>query len=367
MLFMLRMSWLGDSSNARYRQRSPRRQVSSAKMRRQAGLAGAGGTRDQDRGAAVEALAAQHLVEARDAGRDALAADFVVEAEAGERQDREAVLVDEERILVGAVRRAAVLDDAQPARRDLVDDAVVEEDHAVGHVLLQPLARERTVALLAGDDGGDAPVLQPAEQPPQLRAQYARGCRSRRTALSIVSSTTRFAPTESIARPRRRNRPSRSNSPVSSISVRSTWMWSTATLPSATSLSRSKPSERTFSASSRAGLLEGDEHAGLAVLRRAAHQELHRQQRLAAAGAAAYKGWSSLGKTTQGDLIETLDAGGRFGKRTDLAARRALKLHLSVRSVRRSAMGVAAMLQRSPSVVCSRNRDMWRRAVRIRR
>jgi KaiC/GvpD/RAD55 family RecA-like ATPase len=39
---------------------------------------------------------------------------------------------------------------------------------------------------------------------------------------SMVSSTTRLAPTESIARPRRRNRPSRSNSPVSWISLRST-------------------------------------------------------------------------------------------------------------------------------------------------
>ena len=74
-------------------------------------------------------------------------------------------------ILVGAVDGAAVLDDAQPAGRELLGDAVVEHDDAVGDVLLQALAGERAVAALAGDDGGDALVLEPAEQPPQLRAQ----------------------------------------------------------------------------------------------------------------------------------------------------------------------------------------------------
>ena len=65
----------------------------------------------------------------------------------------------------------AVLDDAQPPRRDLLGDAVVEQDHAVGDVLLQALAGQRPVAALAGDDGGDALVLEPAEQPAQLGAQ----------------------------------------------------------------------------------------------------------------------------------------------------------------------------------------------------
>ena len=67
--------------------------------------------------------------------------------------------------------RAAVLDHAQPPGRDLVVDAVVEQDHAVGDVLLQALPGQRPVAALAGDDGRDPLVLQPAEQPPQLGAQ----------------------------------------------------------------------------------------------------------------------------------------------------------------------------------------------------
>ena len=61
-------------------------------------------------------------------------------------------LVDQERILVGAVRGAAVLDDAQAAGRDLLVDPVVEQDHAVGDVFLEAVAGERAVAPLAGDD-----------------------------------------------------------------------------------------------------------------------------------------------------------------------------------------------------------------------
>src|SRR5581483_12177720 len=86
-------------------------------------------------------------------------------------QHAEPVAIDEERILVGPVARAAVLDDAEPARRDLFDDGMVEEDDAVRDVLLEALARELSVAALRGDDGGDALVLQPAEEPPQLAPQ----------------------------------------------------------------------------------------------------------------------------------------------------------------------------------------------------
>ncbi len=220
---MLRMIWLGDSSKAKYRHRSPRAQAAAAKCAARLRLAGAGGARDQHAAAAKVARAAEHVVEPGDAGRDALVAGRVLQAERGDRQHRDAVLVDQERVLVGAVRRAAVLDDAQPARRDLLVDAVVEQDHAVGDVFLQALAGQRAgSAALAGDDGGDALVLQPAEQAPQLGAQHAPGSAARRTAISMVSSTTRLAPMRSMAWPRRMNRPSRSYSPVSSISLRST-------------------------------------------------------------------------------------------------------------------------------------------------
>src|SRR4051812_23359787 len=67
--------------------------------------------------------------------------------------------------------RSPVLDDAEPPRRQLLFDAMVEQDHAVGHVFLETLARERSVSALCGDHRRDAAVLQPAEQPAQLGAQ----------------------------------------------------------------------------------------------------------------------------------------------------------------------------------------------------
>ena len=70
--------------------------------------------------------------------------------------------------------------------------------------------------------------------------------------LSIVSSTTRLAPTASMAWPRRTNSPSRSYSPVSSISARSTRTKSTSSFFWAERRSRSKPSDATFWASSSA-------------------------------------------------------------------------------------------------------------------
>jgi hypothetical protein len=66
---------------------------------------------------------------------------------------------------------AAVLDHAQAARRDLIVDAVVEQDHRIRDVLLESLPGQGAIATLARDDGGDALVLQPPEQPSQLRPE----------------------------------------------------------------------------------------------------------------------------------------------------------------------------------------------------
>ncbi len=62
---------------------------------------------------------------------------------------------------------------------------------------------------------------------------------------SIVSRTMRFAPTEAIACSRRMNNPSRSYSPLSSISLRSMCTWSTASFFCWMSDGRSNPREAT--------------------------------------------------------------------------------------------------------------------------
>jgi len=99
---------------------------------------------------------------------------------------------------------------------------VVEEDDAVGDILLEAVAGERAVAALGGDDSGEAAVFQPAEKTAQLGAQD-RLFGSEEKSVSRVSSTIRFAPIVSTASARRMNSPSRSYSPVSVISLRSTW------------------------------------------------------------------------------------------------------------------------------------------------
>ncbi len=92
------------------------------------------------------------------------------------------VVADQEGKFVGAVQRAAVFDHPQVPRGDLVVDPVVEQDDAVGHVFLQPVAGELLAAALGRDDGGDALVLEPAEEPAQLGAQNGFVAAGRRTA-----------------------------------------------------------------------------------------------------------------------------------------------------------------------------------------
>ena len=98
-----------------------------------------------------------------------------------DRQDRHAGLADEERVLVGPVQRAAVLEDAQPSGRGLLGHPVVEHDHAVRDVLLDAVAGEGAVAPLAGDHRGDPPLLEPAEQAAQLASAGSPCSRTRRT------------------------------------------------------------------------------------------------------------------------------------------------------------------------------------------
>src|SRR3989339_960175 len=70
---------------------------------RQTCLACAGCTGDEDGAAPVEPLLAKHGIQFGDARGDALRGNGVVETQGSDRQDREAALVYQEGILVGAV------------------------------------------------------------------------------------------------------------------------------------------------------------------------------------------------------------------------------------------------------------------------
>jgi hypothetical protein len=97
----------------------------------------------------------------------------VLEPQRGNRQNADAFGADEEWIFVRSVVGAAVLHYSQAARRHLVVDAVVEQDHGIRHVLLEPLPRQEALAALARNHGGHPLVLQPPEQPPQLGPEDA--------------------------------------------------------------------------------------------------------------------------------------------------------------------------------------------------
>ena len=105
-----------------------------------------------------------------------------------------------------------------------------------------------------------SPVIT-TDTPRSLRKRNSRRSSARRIASllklensdSMVSSTTRFAPTDWMAKSRRRNSPSRSYSPLSSISLRSISTVSMAISPRSTRSLRSKPSEATFFARSSDG------------------------------------------------------------------------------------------------------------------
>ena len=251
-----------------------------------AGLAAAGHPADEHRRAAIVALTAEHGVEPRDAGRHPLARHLVPEPDRRHRQHGDAVLVDQERVLVGAVVGAAVLDDPQPARRHLLAHPVVEHDDAVGHVLLEALAGELPVALLAGDDRGDAPVLEPAEQPPQLRAQDRLVGEAAEQGLDGVEhDPLGLDAVDRVAEPHEQP-----------LEVVVAGLLDLAALDDdvrepdlllGRQLVEVEAERADVLGQLPRRLLEREEHPGLAELRRAADQELHGEQGLAAPGGAA--------------------------------------------------------------------------------
>ena len=96
------------------------------------------------------------MVSRRNARRDELARRGVFDLRGSDRPDRDAILLNEERILLRAVHAAAIFDNADPAGRHLIDHAMIERDDAIGEVFLQAIASQRAVAAFAGHDDRDA-------------------------------------------------------------------------------------------------------------------------------------------------------------------------------------------------------------------
>ncbi len=175
----------------------------------------------------------------------------MLQPQRSDRQHRNPLLVDEERILVGAVDRSAVLDDSQPAGGELLADAMVQHDHAVGDVFFQAVPGHVAVAPLGGDDGRDALILEPAEEAAEFGPQDARIAQAAKERFDGVQ--------DHALRPDRVDRtPQPDEKPFEVVFARlldlaplDAHVVDRQFLP-ATIASRSKPSERTFCVSSSA-------------------------------------------------------------------------------------------------------------------
>ncbi len=287
--------------------------------RGEAGLAGPRRARDQGAAAAVEPLAAEHGVEARHAGGDPLAGDPVVQAEGGDREHRDAALVDEERVLVGAVRGAAVLDHAQPARRHLLGDAHVEEDHAVGDVLLEVPPGEGALAALARDHRGDALILEPAEEAPQLGAEdplVGEGGEERLQ--GVEHDPLRPDGGDGVPEP--------DEEPVEIVLAGLLDLAALhldvieRELPLRRQGVEVEPERGHVPGQLEGALLERDEHPGLAEPRRPVDQELHAEERLAAPGRPADQRGPPSRQAAARYLVEPFDARRRLGEAGERAA-----------------------------------------------
>ena len=236
---------------------------------------------------------------------------IVAEARRGDRQDGDALLVDEEGVFVGAVRRAAILDDAQPARGDLVDDPVVEQDDAVGHVFLEPVPCELPLAALGRDHGRDAALLEPAEQAAQLGAQDRRVVEAGEQRLDRVEhDPLRPDLLDGVVEPDEQ-----------ALEIVIAGFLDLAALDAhivddellVGDQARHVVAERgDVGGEIVGGLLEAHEDARLAVERHAVDQEGHGEQGLAAAGGAADERRPPGRQAAEHDLVEAVDAGRRL-------------------------------------------------------
>jgi hypothetical protein len=207
------------------------------------------------------------------------------------------------------VARAPVLHDPEHAREDLLADAVIQEDHAVGDVLFEALPRQRPLATLRGDDGGDVTVLEPLEEPAQLRPDDGEVLeRGEEDLERIEGDPFRFHRIDSVAEPEEQ--------PLEVV------------FPILLDLERvdldvvddelALLDERVQVVTERAdvlaqvlgALLQREDDARLAITEDAAHHELDSHERLAASGTARDERGAAAWQPALCDLIETVDAGG---------------------------------------------------------
>lgn len=275
------------------------------------GLARAGQPRHQHTGAAVIAAAIKHLIQAFDAGRHDVFRRLVIESGCGDGHHRQALLIDKERVFISTVRRAAVLDDPQAARSDLIGHAVIQQNHAVRHVLFYTVTGQQAFAALACYYSGHAAFFEPIEQAAQLGAQHGGVLETAEQRLDGVEHNALGANgVDGVTQ---------TDEQAFEI-VLAGFFYFAAVYVHVVDDHQLLVDERLKVEIQRADVFhqvlraffKAHEHTGLAVLQRAVYQKAHGEQRLAATGNAAHQTRPALRQTTQSDFIETGNAGSGF-------------------------------------------------------
>ncbi len=185
---------------------------------------------------------------------------------------------------------------------------MIQQDNAVGDVFLQPLARQRAVAALGGDDGGHALVLQPAEQAAQFGTQDGFVLQAAEQGFQRIEHDAFGADrVDQIAQPDEQT-----------LQVVVARLLDFAgfdvdlvddQLAVGFQLGQVEAQRGDVLLELLGAFLEGEEHPGLVVAHGAQHQEFHGQQRLATARAAADQGRPAARQAAFGDFVETVYAG----------------------------------------------------------
>src|SRR6185312_6562193 len=237
----------------------------------------------------------------------------MIKAAGRKRHDRDALVVQEKGIFVRAMRRAAKFDDAQPPRRDLIHDAVVQQDDAVGHIFFEPVPGEHALALLAGDECGDTALLEPAEEAAQFGAQDRLVREAGEQSLERIENDALGARlVDRVA-----------ETDEQTLEIVFTGFFDLAAFDADMIDRQFLRCNQPGHVESQRGdivrkilgcLLEADEDAWLAEASRAVHQEGHAQQRLAAAGGAANQRRPASRESAEQDVVETGDSRRRLGE-----------------------------------------------------
>ena len=207
------------------------------------------------------------------------------------------------------MRRAAIFDDPQAPGRQVVDDAMIEQDHAVRHILLDAVARKAAVAALRRDDGGELAVLEPAEQPPQLGAKHGFvGDAGKQRVDAVEDDAPRAYARHREVEPHEQ--------PFEIVFAGLVHL-----LPiqvhivggqqfAGLQVGQIEAQRRYVDAEIGDAFVERHEHPGFAMIDGAPDKKGGRQQRLAASRATAHQRGPARGKAASGQLVEPLDAAG---------------------------------------------------------